>query len=225
MDVPGNVRPRRAVVSILVGWMFGGAVAACDAEPSAPVDDTGGDANEAPEGGSSGDDGAAAADGGEPMGCEGPLGEGACADVTICDTFDCGGKTAPYNHFGCPRTSCTSDADCGGGERCFAVALETDCRAETGACADVDGTCTCEGATSCAGVTQAHCLPTEFYPASEDCGLAGLDCEQLTLRLGALDEAAAVYADIAGADLATQLAACRDRVVEASADCGGGVAP
>ncbi|MEM6993671.1 MAG: hypothetical protein AAF721_24370 [Myxococcota bacterium] len=164
-------------------------------------------------------------DQGEPMGCEDALGSGACASLTICDVFDCGGKAAPYNHFGCARTPCLADSECGSGERCFAVALESGCRAETGACTDQAGTCECAGAESCGGVVEAHCLPVGFYPASEDCQLADLSCDALQTRLTGLDQASAAFEAVDASQLIGELATCRDRVVLAQSTCDDAGAP
>jgi hypothetical protein len=197
------------------------APVACDDDEGAAseVGDTGADDGAAPVG----DDGAAG--GGEPMGCEGPLGEGACADVTVCDVYTCGGKAAPFNHFGCPRTACGDDDDCPSTERCFAVVLETACRPAVGSCGDLDGVCGCEGADACEGNVEAHCLPTEFYPAAEDCDVGDLDCGDLDDRLAALDQARTAFELGGSAQLVDEVSTCRDRVLTAQAECDGAVAP
>jgi hypothetical protein len=210
------------------GWALAAAlwgVGACDrGDTSADGADT--DPGEPADGGSggAGSDGAAA-DPGEPMNCEAPLGAGACGELTICDVVDCGGKTAPYNHFGCARIPCDSDSDCAASERCFAVALETACRAEIGACTDEAGTCACAGADSCGGVTDAHCLPTGFYPAADDCLVDALPCDELEARLGALESVISAFEATERTSLVPQLQACQARITDAHAACAPAVAP
>jgi hypothetical protein len=221
MDVRWNVRTLGAIRTL---WISCGLLAAvaCDADDDAgdagdtsgaAVDDAGGDPSPVDDEGG----------GGEPMGCEAPLGEGACASVTICDVFDCGGKTAPFNHFGCPRATCIADADCGGGERCFALALDSSCPAAAGACGEVEGACTCEGADACGAVATANCLPVEFYPAAADCEVAGLTCDELDARAAALDEADAAFQAEGAVQLVAEVAGCRARIDEAHAECAAGV--
>jgi hypothetical protein len=216
------VRPwvRAAVTSGVGGWLFAVAASACDRSG----DGMAGDSEPAgTDDVSSG--GADTGDPAEPAQCDVALGAGACAAIDPCEAFECGGKTAPFNHYGCPRVACTADSECGGGERCFAVALDTACRAAA-TCEDDDGTCTCgAGELACIGTAEAHCLPIEFYPATGDCEVEGLGCEELSARAGAVEAARSQREGAGHTELAAALAACADAIEAASAACAGKVTP
>lgn len=222
MDAKIGVRPwvRAAVTNGVGGWLLVVAAAACDDGGDAMAGGT--------EPASTGDESTGATgsgDAAEPSQCEVALGAGACAAIDPCDEFDCGGKTAPFNHYGCPRVPCTSDAECGGGERCFSVALDTACVADA-TCEAVDGTCTCgAGELACAGTARAHCLPIEFYPASGDCQVEGLACEELAARADAVEASRSQREDAGHTELAAALAACAEAIEAASAACAGKVTP
>ncbi len=212
-----------ACIGLMGAMLPGGCVGSDDGSGGeAPADV----ATSTGEEGDAADNGDATGNGdSEAMGCEAPLGADACAALTVCDVFDCGGKAAPYNHFGCPRTACATDDECGADERCFAVALETGCRAETGPCADEAGACVCEGAESCEGVSESHCLPVGFYPATEDCIVDGLDCDALALRRTGLEAALAVHEAAGHTQLAAELTTCGQRLASAAAECPEQTAP
>jgi hypothetical protein len=189
-------------------WWIGVLLAACDADPQ--PSETAGDST----------DGAATGESAALV-CDGPVGDGACAAQSICETHECGGKASLYNHDGCPRTQCSRDDECGAGWRCYPLVL-------AGACVegelDCDGSgsiCACEPGGECTGNTRGHCLPDAVYPPEQDCQ---------PLLIGCGDELAAWHAaiiaarDAHGADgrdeLAAELSACAPRAIAAVVDCG-----
>jgi hypothetical protein len=154
--------------------LAGALMVGCDGEDSAPEAETGAMVTE---------------ESGEPPSaedaCEGL--PGACAGEGVCEAYACGGRAAIYNHFGCPRTTCDGNADCPDGEACFVVVYDTACASSSVECSEIDGACTCASTDDCAGVTRAHCLPTQFYPEDAYCDVAAWDCEGLPAWVEALE--------------------------------------
>lgn len=227
LDEQFGGKPRRRSVSGFFGaavgwiaWIGWIGIGACDRDDSDPPgqSDTEADASSGEAPGESSGGGA----NGEPAECDVAAGEGACAELDVCDVFDCGGKTAPFNHYGCPRVPCSADADCGEGERCFAVALDTGCRAAP-TCAAVGDSCECGmGELACAGTNEAHCLPVGFYPESGDCEVEALACEELAARAEAVETARQLREAANEGELVDALVACATRIESAQRECPEG---
>lgn len=145
--------------------------------------------------------------------CEG---EGACAGDNLCEVYECGGRPARYNHFGCPRVSCDTDEDCPSGEACFSLAFDLSCEPSSTVCFEENDACVCESTDDCDGILDAHCLPTEFYPPNDDCDPGAWACEELEAWRGALLEAAQVRA---GTPLSTSLTECATEASNAIEAC------
>lgn len=134
----------------------------------------------------------------------------------MCDVYECGGRPARFNHFGCARVACDLDSDCPSGEACFALAYDKSCEpSETRCFADGDA-CVCEATNDCDGVLDAHCLPTEFYPPAEYCDVAAWSCEALP---GWIDALTAAAEDRADTPLAAALDDCASRARDALQGC------
>ena len=147
--------------------------------------------------------------------CDGPVGAGACQQVSLCDAFGCGGKAQGLDHYGCERTTCTSHAECPETERCHPVAMEETCLPSAETCEDVDGDCVCTAAQDCTGTYAAHCLPIEVYPLEEDCDPAQWECEELAERQQSIADAFAHHLSSGHDDLAVDLGRCSERVAMA----------
>ncbi|MGH1342881.1 MAG: hypothetical protein ACRBN8_15065 [Nannocystales bacterium] len=145
--------------------------------------------------------------------CEG---DGACAGDELCDVYECGGRPARYNHFGCPRVSCDSDEDCPSGEACFSLAFDRTCEPSSTVCTEAGNTCECESTADCEGVLDAHCLPTEFYPPSDYCNPAVWACDELGAWQDALLRAAQEYV---GTPLSEALTECAGQAADARETC------
>jgi hypothetical protein len=150
--------------------------------------------------------------------CDGPVGAGACAQVTRCDAFGCGGKSEGLDHYGCERRGCTAYTDCLVTEHCHSVALDEICVPGAETCADADGECECTASNDCAGNLAAHCLPVEVYPPEEDCDPSLWPCAELFARQGAVVDAHAHHASAGNIDLETSLAQCSERLAMARID-------
>ncbi len=146
--------------------------------------------------------------------CEG---EGACAGDSLCDIYDCGGRPARYNHFGCERVSCDVDEDCPSGEACFSLAFGRSCEASSTVCFQEGNACVCEASDDCEGILDAHCLPTEFYPPSDYCDPGAFPCDELDAWQIALRRAAQEHA---GTPMGEALRDCAAEATEASEMCG-----
>ena len=142
--------------------------------------------------------------------------EGPCAGDGLCDVYECGGRPARYNHFGCPRVACDLDSDCPSGEACFALAFDKSCEPSQTVCSAQGDACVCDLTADCSGIVDAHCLPTEFYPPSEYCDVSAWSCEALPEWIEALDTAADARADT---PLAASLADCASRARDALQAC------
>ncbi len=154
---------------------------------------------------------------GEPPSAEADCeGAGPCADGGLCDVYDCGGRPARFNHFGCARVGCDSDSDCPSGEACFALAFDRSCEPSETTCFEEDGACVCEADDDCSGILDAHCLPTEFYPTEEYCDPSAWPCMELPSWIEALEAAADARA---GTPLADDLAACAEDAAAALEAC------
>lgn len=140
----------------------------------------------------------------------------------VCDIFACGGKTAVFNHFGCPRTECASDADCASSEACYVRAFGASCLSSFESCTMADGVCECTGNDDCGGIVQAHCLPTGFYPTQEYCDLAQFECGAMPGWIDALNEAWNVHTEAGNDQVAQRIDDCRQTVSATYADCSGG---
>ena len=151
-----------------------------------PPDMAAGEASTGPDAGGQDEPPAAEAD------CEG---EGPCAGDSLCDVYDCGGRPARYNHFGCARVSCDADEDCPSGEACFSLAFDRSCEASSTVCFEEGDACVCEATEDCDGVLDAHCLPTEFYPPADYCDPAAFPCDDLGAWRDALLLAAEEHSD------------------------------
>lgn len=155
---------------------------------------------------------------GEPPGAEADCeGEGPCAGDGLCDIYDCGGRPARYNHFGCERVSCELDEDCPSGEACFSLAFDRSCEPSSTVCFEEGDACVCEATEDCDGVLDAHCLPTEFYPPEDYCDPEAWSCEELDAWREALQRAAQFRA---GTALNQALAECAAAATEAIGACG-----
>ena len=143
--------------------------------------------------------------------CEG---EGACAGGALCDVYNCGGRPARFNHFGCARVPCETDEACPVGEACFALAYDRICEPSSTRCFEEDEACVCEATDDCGGSLDAHCLPTEFYPPSDYCRVDAFDCDTLGDWAAALRGAAQ-----AKPALAPALEACAESADVALAEC------
>jgi len=190
-------------------WMCGVVVvAACD-QPRDAV----------PEGSSSS---AAVGDssGGDAPQCDGPIGAGACAEQTICDVYECGGKTSLYNHDGCARAECTTDAQCGEGWHCYPLVLGGACIEGELACSG-DTSCECSPLEACSGNLRAHCLPESVYPVAQDCMplLIGCADELLPWHAAMIATRDAFVAD-GYTELADELTACAPIAAAGAIDCG-----
>ena len=144
--------------------------------------------------------------------CDGPVGGGACAELTACEAFGCGGKSESLNHYGCARQQCTAHADCGATNRCFVVALDEACLPGKETCAAVGGVCECTASMDCEGTHVAHCLPESVYPREEDCNVPTWACESLPERQLSLARSLGHHAVNDSVDLVADLGACSERV-------------
>jgi hypothetical protein len=192
-------------------WMCGVIVAAACDEPRDAV----------PEGSGSSAAVGDSSSGDAPQ-CDGPIGAGAgaCANRTICDVYDCGGKTSLYNHDGCPRTECTTDAECGDGWHCYPLVLGAACVEGELACSG-DASCDCAPLDACSGNLRAHCLPESVYPVAQDC---------MPLLIGCADELLPWHAAMVAtrdafvaegfAELGDELTACAPIAAAGAVDCG-----
>ncbi|MBV1857902.1 MAG: hypothetical protein KUG77_05775 [Nannocystaceae bacterium] len=145
--------------------------------------------------------------------CEG---EGACGGYNLCDVYDCGGRPARYNHFGCERVPCDADEDCPSGEACFSLAFDRNCEASSTVCFEEGNACVCEASDDCDGVLDAHCLPTEFYPPADYCDPKAWPCDELDAWRDALLRAAQEHA---GTPLSEALTDCATEATEAHETC------
>lgn len=154
----------------------------------------------------------------EPPGAEADCEEeGACAEDSLCDVYDCGGRPARYNHFGCERVACELDEDCPSGEACFALAFDRSCEPSSTVCFQEGNACLCEASDDCDGVLDAHCLPTEFYPPADYCDPGAWSCDEL----GAWRETLLRTAQVrAGTPLSQALTECAAAATEAIGACG-----
>jgi hypothetical protein len=194
-----------SIVAMGLAW-----VAACDdgADASAQMHDAStGDGVEAPNATKSTDD---------PPGAEEACdGEGACAGEGLCEAYPCGGRPARFNHFGCRRVSCSTDADCPSGEACFTIAYERICEPSSTTCTEEGGACRCEATDDCNGIAEGHCLPTQFYPPSEYCDPSLFSCEDLESWAAALEQAAGATDE----SLAAGLRSCAEQARERAGAC------
>lgn len=145
--------------------------------------------------------------------CEGV---GPCAGDGLCDVYDCGGRPARYNHFGCARVSCDADEDCPSGEACFSLAFDRSCEASSTVCFEEGDACVCEATEDCDGVLDAHCLPTEFYPPADYCDPAAFPCDELGAWRDALQLAAEEHSDTG---LSQALLECATEATQAFETC------
>jgi hypothetical protein len=170
-----------------------------------PFGDTGG-----------GDTGAVDTGGGDvdPV-CDGPVGAAACAAITRCEAYGCGGKSEGLDHYGCARRSCVAHDECAATERCYAVALDETCLPSEESCVDMGGVCECVATDDCMGTYAAHCLPLEVYPLEEDCDPTAWPCDELFARQLAVVDAFARHVGEGNTDLATDLGQCSLRLASA----------
>ncbi len=169
-----------------------------------------------------GDSGGSSESGGGPaQSCGAPVGVDACAAVSVCDVYTCGGKASIYNHEGCPRQDCALDAECDAGWRCYPLVLDTACATGKLRCADAAGECSCGEVESCSANRRAHCLPESFYPASDDCDVAQFPCgSEIGDWHDALLATATAHAAAGATELADEVAGCSARAAQARVSCG-----
>ena len=196
---------RGPLAMVCVLWLAAGCDDAANDDP-------------APEQQTTGDDGDGSTGVDAPMGAESRCDDdddGPCAGEKLCDAYSCGGRAARFNHFGCERLACSSDADCPSGEACFTLAFERSCEPSVTTCSAQGDACVCEATDDCDGVLHAHCLPTQFYPPEQYCDPSLFSCEELPAWADALERSA----ENATATLAERLTACAQTARTAVEDC------
>lgn len=185
---------------------------------------SGGSAGSAGSGGSAGSAGSAgsggggvgasagsAGSGGEGGACDGRYG---CSLELLCSAEDCGEPTSHFDADGCPRQTCQSDAECGGGRTCVIWSmLRAGCLAS-----GVDSCDVTEGACGCFKTADCHpgglCL-TE--PPADRCPVPD-SCTELQEKLTGLRSSASSLTGDALTQVESCLVAHETRATELSCD-------
>lgn len=157
---------------------------------------------------------------------EGPLDtiQTTCSFDATCDALHCGEVSSPFDASGCRRQDCTSSADCGAQERCFAPPLAglSGCFATAvEGCSLADGChCGCAFVPSCDPA--AYCMPASEHPAADDCPLGNISCGELGYFIETLQGYELTGAAGEGpGDLGTALAECLSKAQIKQASCNG----
>ncbi len=144
--------------------------------------------------------------------------EPGCRDGAVCDVWTCGGPPALYNHGGCPRVPCASNADCATGESCYPRVYGGPCLSSTVTCSASEDACDCEPVDDCEGTLDAHCLPVSVYAPEDYCDPSSIACADLPAWMSALQKAAAEH-DPTAPEMADALRACAAEAADAAQGC------